>query len=515
MAGPRPHPWIRHVPHLLGVMAAILAGPVRLGAAQQTATPNAVVQAQRLRDSGNLIAAAQLLREQLAKEPGNGDAARLLAQTLYWLKDLDGAQREYSVALTRHPHDTALRLDYARMLLETGRRREAAQLLTQLRDGTETQVEADSLLGTLAYWGGDLTAAQRLFRGALQSHPGHPASLRQLQEIQALSAPWIRVSSGFGRDDQPLDRLELGVEGGWYATPLFPVTVRVQPATYRLNADTSPRRLMTAEVELSHFAPAARLEASVAGGLIQRWGGTKGSDWTGGAAVGVRLPGHVTLRARADRRPYFSTTASLGARILVQSETALVEWRDPRGWLGEAAYQHQRFPDDNSIQTIYAWQMVPLVHRPEADLQAGYAFSSENAAESRFELAQPVQPFPVTDIRFNTAGRYSPYYTPSHLVSHSLIASTTLRPRSRATFRLRGGRAVHAEEDAPAFFATQGLVQRLHSRRTFSPWNAHGSVELALSGRTTLSATGDYGRTAFYTWWTTGVGITTRFRTTP
>lgn len=513
MAGPRLHPRIRHVPALLGFTIVILVAPVSLESAQQTPV-NPVAQAQALRASGNFTAAAELLRNQLAEEPDNGDAARLLAQTLYWLKDVDEARKVYDLALARHPNDTAVRLDYARMLLETGRRREAAQLLMPLQARAETQVEANALLGTLAYWEGDLTAAQRRFQSVLQSSPKHPESLRQLREIQTLTAPWVRVSSGIGSDDQPLDRLAFGVEGGWFATPLLPVTFRVQPASYRVN-DASTRRVTVGEVELSHFAPAAQLETQATAGIVQRRGGNEGSDWTGRASLGIRLPQHVVLRAKADRLPYFSTTSSFDSEVAVQSRTVLVRWEDPRGWLGEAAFQHQEFPDDNSTRSAYAWQLAPVVHRPLTEIHVGYAFSAENAEESRFVLAAPAQAFAVTDPGFSTAGRYSPYYTPIHLVSHSLIASLTLTPTTRTTFRLRGGRAIHAKEDAPVFVVTQGQVQPAFARRTFSPWHTYASVDLPLGRRTTLAVTGEHSRTAFYTWWATGVGITTRFQATP
>jgi hypothetical protein len=49
-----------------------------------------------------------------------GEPARLLAQTLYWLKDIVGARAVYETALRRHPEDSTLRLQYGRMLAETG-----------------------------------------------------------------------------------------------------------------------------------------------------------------------------------------------------------------------------------------------------------------------------------------------------------------------------------------------------------------------------------------------------------
>jgi tetratricopeptide (TPR) repeat protein len=503
---------IRALSGFAAVLVAVLcaSGPAL---ASQAPPPNALTEAQRLRDVGDFAAAARILREQLTREPNNGDAARLLAQTLYWLQDFQGARSTYEAALVRHPQDTAVRLEYGRMLVETGDAARAREVLTPLQRSSTTQAEASVLLGTLGYWQGDLTTAADLFEQALRADPSNGEARRQLGEIRAASAPWLRVSSGFGQDDQPLDRLAFGVEAGWFATPLSPVTVRVEPMTYRLN-DSATRRFLTAEAVVSHFMPALRLDAELMGGVLRRPGPEEGSDWKGRAMVGVRLPGHVALRARAERSPYLYTTSSLDTPVVAQVGTALLSWQDPRGWLAEAAYQHQRFPDGNAIRTVYGWQLVPLVHRTAGELQVGYAFAREHADETRFVLASPTQPFQPGDPRFSAVGRYSPYYTPDRVVSHSIIAATAVRSRA-ATLRLGGAYAVHATEDAPAFVVTAGRLQLTATSREFSPWNARASLEVALGGRATLTASGERSRTAFYEWSAAGLQVTYRFRPAP
>jgi tetratricopeptide (TPR) repeat protein len=492
------------------VVALLAIGAPALAA--QAPALDVLAQAQRLRDAGDLAAAAQVLKTQLAREPNNGDVARLLAQTLYWLQDVTGAQAVYETALARHPQDTTLRLQYGRLLVETGQPARARALLVPLQRVPPAQTEATALLGTLAYWEGDLTTARRFFDEVLRAEPTHVEARRQFEEIRAASAPWVRVFSGLSHDDQPLDRLALGVEAGWFPTPLLPVSVRVEPTWYRLDDSTS-RRILAADAAVSHFAPALRLETQLAGGMFQRSRRAEGTDWKGRAGVGVRLPRHVTLRVRAERAPYLYTLSSLDAPVIVRSGTALVHWQDPRGWLGEGAYQHQRFPDGNTIRTVYAWQLAPLVYRAMAELQAGYSFTTEHTDESRFVLASPTQPYPPGDPLFSTAGRYAPYYTPSNLVSHSVIAAAALRPSDRATLRVGATYALRATEEAPAFVVSLGQVQRTLTSRELSPWNARGSIDVMLSRDATLTATGEHGRTAFYEWSTAGLQITYRFRT--
>jgi cytochrome c-type biogenesis protein CcmH/NrfG len=53
---------------------------------------SAVAEAVALRDRGEMREAASRLRAHLAQFPDDGDAARLLAQTLYWLRNVAGAR---------------------------------------------------------------------------------------------------------------------------------------------------------------------------------------------------------------------------------------------------------------------------------------------------------------------------------------------------------------------------------------------------------------------------------------
>jgi uncharacterized protein (TIGR02996 family) len=492
----------------VALLAAILWIP-RLTAAPQAQTQNAIVQAQSLRDAGNFAAAAELLRVQLAQNPDNGEAARLLAQTLYWLKDIPAARAAYETALARHPEDSTLRLQYARMLAETGEHARARGLLTPLLDSAATGAEAETLLGTIAYWEGDLTGARNLFVGALQANPNQEEARRQLQEILSSTAPWVRLSSGGWRDNQPVDWGTFGVEAGWFATPLTALSLRVQPTQYWANGLTQTIGL--AEVAITHYVPAARLETELAAGAVRRWHGGDVWDWTGRAALGLRLPGHVTLRARFERAPYFHTVSSLTTPVMVDTSAAILHFGDVRGWLGEAAYEHQRYGDNNAIQTGYGWLLAPLVHRNAVEIQAGYAFTASNASSTRFVLAQPIQPFLPSDPRFDLAGVYAPYFTPNHQVIHSALAAFELRPARNTTFRVDGSYGFHATDNAPYFAVSGGQAVLSTYLRTFSPWNVRASLKIPLREGLTLEPTGEMGRTAFYSWVAAGLQLTYHF----
>jgi tetratricopeptide (TPR) repeat protein len=467
-----------------------------------------VREAQRLRDRGQFPQAVRLLDQRLQQNPDDAEAARLRAQTLYWMKDFEGARSSYAAALDRHPADERLRVEYARMLAETGDRRAAKAFLQPVPRSGQSSAEADALLGTILYWEGDFTGAKRLFLEALRKDPAQRESARQLHEIQVTSASWLRVVPAIWHDDQPLDRTGLAVEAGWFVSPLLSLAVRSQPERYSTGV---ARVFWSHEAELSHFAPAARLETLLAAGAFRRPGEQGDFDWTGRAALGLRAGGGVTLRGRLERAPYLYTVASLETPVTTQTATGMVQLSRPTGWLGEAAVQRQSFPDANVVRSAYAWLLAPVARGADGRLQAGYAVAIADADEDRFVLARPQQPFPPSDPRFDFAGVYRPYYTPERITTHSIIAALTAGKTTGPVLRAGGSYGFRAREDAIVFQAAGEQIAAAIGRRNYTPWTVRGSLEIPASSSVAVALAGESGRTAFYRWTTVNFQVLYRF----
>jgi tetratricopeptide (TPR) repeat protein len=489
-------------------------GIVGTSAAQTPSSGQVVLEAQRLRNGGDFAAAAKLLRAELDRRPNDGEVARLLAETLYWLHDPRGAQALYETIVQRHPQDTTSRLAYARMLSEIGELRRAQTVATPLLQVPATRVEANVLVGTVAYWRGDLTSAQRHFQTALQLNPSQSEARRQLDEIRSVTASWLRVSASSEQDDQPVEFRHAAIEGGWFLNPLSPLTLRFETRRYDLS-DGARQTVWDGEAALAHYAPALRLDTEIRGGVHRRLSFGNSVDWKGAVAAGFRLPGHLSVRAMFERAPYLHTVASLETPIFSRTLSGIGRWQDPRGWLGEWGYQQQRYPDGNTVRSVYGWQLVPFVFRKTAELRAGYAFSRDHADESRFVLAMTSQPYPPSDPAFDLSGRYDPYYTPSHVKKHSVIVATMFQPSRGATVRVAGTYAFRATEDAPLLYVGTGAIERTFYERSFFPRSTRGSLDLSVSRRVIISASAEAGRTAFYTWKRAGLQLTYRLAPTP
>jgi tetratricopeptide (TPR) repeat protein len=461
--------------------------------------PDSVAEAVRLRDAREFAAAAELLARHLASHPDDAEAARLLAQTLYWMGDRPAAEARYDAALLRWPNDPWLRLDYGRMLLETGRARRAAAVVEPLRGGGPGAAGAEALLATAAYWGGDLTAAARGFRRALRLDPGQAEARRHLAEIEALAAPWVRIGSEHRGDSQPMQRSTLAVEAGWHLTPLRTVAARAEPQGFQAGGATSAFAL---EASVHDYWPALRTGLDVAAGIVRRGAGP-GDAWTGRLALDVRAPRGVAVRAAAERAQYTWTLASVAEPVLTETASAGLAWNDPAGWMGEAGYALQRFPDDNRVGSAHAWVLAPLLRAGGARLSAGYGFGAQDARESRFAPAVGRAAGGA-----GTEGVYTPYYTPEQVVSHSALGALALPLGGGARLYLDGSYGFRAREQAPVP-GQAGTVS--FAERGFTPRRARGALRAAPAPGVTLALEGERSRTAFYTLTTLGASATYRF----
>lgn len=512
---------------ILTVFWALAATLVAAGAARaQTSADTVVATAVHRRDAGDFAGAATLLRAYVLSHPGDLTAERLLAETQYWAKDIHGARETYEAALRRHPADVRLRLQYGRMLSETNDGSRARDVVTPVLSVNSSRGAAESLLGQVAYWEGDLTGARRLLIAALHDDSSQFEARTQLRELAVTTAPWTSFNPYAQHDDQPLDQIGAVAEAGWFATPLTRLSGRVVPALFR-SGDSISVAVLRTELALSTYLPAARLELEAAAGAVQRGGdgrvrATNSSstrsgtvDWTGHAGVGLRLPGHVTFRLRGKRDSYFYTVASLLTPVMTSTGTALLALNAPSGWLGEIAAQRVWYPDSNAVSTAYGWILVPVVQHAGGQFQIGVAASAQNADQSRFTLAMPVQKYIPGDPRYSTAGYYSPYFTPSDEVTQSVLAAATLHPNAAVTVRMNGSYGVHATRTAPMWqvidSAGGAIISRASVRQTFSPSSARAALEYTPTQSLVLALTGESFRTAFYTASSVGIQVTYRF----
>jgi hypothetical protein len=486
----------------------------------QTAPPgDTLAEARRLTDASDFAGAAALMRRYAESHPDDVGSARFAALMAYWAKDRTTADSLYARSFSDHPGDANLRLEYGRFLIETGATRRARTVLEPMvGDSSAFQTgeiaRARTLIGTAEYWQGDFTSARREFVSALELDSSVTDARRQLREIELAAASWVRVGADLWDDDQPLGFAAADADGAWFVNPLTPLGVRARSTVF--DRDGISESVLSAEASLATYVPAARLELSVGAGVLER-SFDASTDWTGRAALGFRLPRTLSLQARYARSPYTSTIRSLTRAIMVQTVEGGARWGTPRRWMGEAVGRRETYPDDNHVSTGFGWVLAPLVSRDGGTLHAGYGFTASSADNSRFVPRGDVSvvPLPPGQGLQPVAGEYNPYYTPRNLRVHSALVRVGLRGADRWSLEANGRYAISAHDDAPMLVALASppntIVSRLFFRRSFTPWNARGSLDWAASPAVRVGLAVEHGREAFYSFTSARAQLTYTF----
>jgi len=467
-------------------------------------TPGGIAEARRLRDGGQFAAAAAALGPWLDSNPGDAGARWFHAQLLYWAGDLARARREYERALGDAPGNDALRVDFARFLMETGSFGDAILALEPVSQG-DAGVDAEVLRGTVEYWEGDYSSAAARFRRVLKERPDDTGAADGLAGIRTLTAPWVDVGSSAVDDNQPLRAYALTVEAGLYPTLDLAGGVRAVSARLDPGVGGTAETSIEARAFLRHPAPSGGVGFTLEAGAHKRTRAAA-SIAVGRAEAAVRLRRGVALRAGVARVAYAATLAALDTLLPVRSLDVRLERAAAPGLAGELALRHDRFPDRNTIVSLSAWTLIPVVR----GLRIGYAFGYQDAASSRWTAASPARSGPPTDPEIGL-GRYDPYYTPERVNAHTALVELLWTMRGRE-LRFTAALPLHATEQAPVLIGS-GAATTLHlAQRSYSPFSATLGVRVPLDTRVDFRIRAEHRRTAYYETSTLDLGLRVRLR---
>jgi hypothetical protein len=235
------------------------------------------------------------------------------------------------------------------------------------------------------------------------------------------------------------------------------------------------------------------------------------------ASAALNAGAGVSLRGLARRERYTATLASLDTTVLMNTMELALDRGGAPGWAGAVVARAQTFGDGNQLRTAYGWLLAPLSRSAGHALRVGYAAAWQDADDSRWvqdagprprppRQAPPVQP-PVQPPgqppgqppeQQELPGRYAPYYTPSEVATHSVLANAALA-LGGAWLIADASVGVRATESAPVLLSTAEPGPALSfSQRSFTPYLGALSLVTPLGDRATLTTSAELSRTAFY-----------------
>src|SRR5579859_2202231 len=148
--------------------------------------------------------ASSLLKYYCESHPKDFNGFWLYAQTEYWLKNFQHSEQLYEQAIGIQPANAYLQLDYARMLTNIGRYHKAQKYLLALKAFDVTREPALYEMAKSFYWQRNNIRAKKEIEELLKIDPKNEWAQNLLRDILITSSAWLKVSTGFTSDTQPL-----------------------------------------------------------------------------------------------------------------------------------------------------------------------------------------------------------------------------------------------------------------------------------------------------------------------
>lgn len=310
--------------------------------------------------------------------------------------------------------------------------------------------------------------------------------------IHAQQESWVTAELRAARDNQPLDALRLRVEYGRFLVPSATLAVHAAGGAWGPSATVELGATATAGL-----AGGRVVVAATGSGLLGAPG--QGLTALGDGRIGVGLGADVSLRARLTRDRYTATLASLDTLVLAHTVELALDRAASPGWAGELVGRREGYGAGSPVITAFGWLLAPLSRGAGHSVRAGYAAAWQDSEESNWvpdptAEGQTGAPVPGSQV----PGRYAPFYTPHHLLAHSVLANAAVE-LGGGWLILDAAYGVHATELAATLFSgSTGEVELRFDERTFHPYRAAARWAMALGSLTSFELHAQHDRSAFF-----------------
>lgn len=379
--------------------------------------PKAFGQSQNFYDSLN-IAKTQLNQGEIKEaleildllekaHPGDENVIRVKGQALYWSKDFERTKAYFLQSVQSYPLLPWIKLDFGRILFELNELKESEEILKEFLLLQADNPEALQKLAEINYWtGGKPSGSYFYLNKILDQYPDNESALKLKNEIQLNTAPHIGIQSTYYSDTQIMEYLGFQAKADFYHSALL------QPSFLTENRKYQNASVLLAQAGLKSSFVKSGTDVFLQGGFANSslW---ESQELTYGVELSQKLPTRLNLAASLDREYYLYTLASITHPINPVTFRSSFGRETGNSWIGKVFFQKSFFEDDNWVETIAAWFLIPVIQSSGLQFSLGSSFNFSDSKEVRFSENLPIiNEVGNTDIESVIPGSYNPYFTP-------------------------------------------------------------------------------------------------------
>ena len=481
-------------------MLAVLLSIITNGMAQDGLLLSTIETANQLRDGGDFEGAVKLLDEFNTEYPGNDWVLRLYAETLFWMKNYNKAASVYEEAIRWHPDDFDVKYEYAVLLFEMGKYQQTKEILIVYTNNRPEDSGAESLLGITNYYLGDFKEADKHLKKSLALNPTDNRTKKIHREVSRIVSPWLKADVFYTDDSQPMQQLAPVLQGGWYQSRFLNLSFSL--GLQNFSSDSLHSNLYSFQLQNSFQFPKAGFSAKVsAGGFYTSV--DQAFDYSWGISLQQKMAKYFFLRVGGERSAYTYTLASIEKPFARGIYNVSLSWEKPKSWNASMGYIGEYFPDDNNVQTFFAWGLSPAISFSVFELYFGYAFNYADSKESRFVPEKSLDEIldnynPEEQIK----GIYDPYFTPNDQFANSVLVNLNIFPSQKINIKLHASVGFYARAMNPYFYLDkeQGktIIKQGFYQESFTPLDLGINFDMELTDKLLLNFSYTYLQTFYF-----------------
>lgn len=430
-------------------------------------------------------------------------AGWLYADALHQTRRFKKSQEVYSRTLRLFPENNDLKLDFAIKLAEAGEFEKAIYQLNTLSDTLpkEYVFAIEKTLAKIYLWQGDYDKSLAKINQALVLYNSDPEAIGLKNKINLARSNWLIFDVNYFEDDQPLKIITPEVETILYKSTKLSGGINLSSPVFLKGEEIYSSQWLNAMLQFQ-FLP-AKIRLKLNAGFIKF--PSNDYDWTAAIQLYKKLAKHMELGLIAERKPYLSTEAAIGEKVMQTTFSALLSWNNPNGWMGNASYDLNLFPTyDNQYYTASAWLVSPALKLSVFSFRLGYGFNYSDSEESnyvsKYSLDEIVENW---DTAMVIEGVYNPFFSPNDQSIHSAILMIGIMPVKKIDISLNVNYGFIATAKTPYLFLNKNkkgvvFIDRGFYNDNYHPVQFNGNISYNISSTLSINGYYTYQSTNFY-----------------
>jgi Tfp pilus assembly protein PilF len=462
------------------LLLACALGPLNSANAQKNNIADPIQQAKKYLTEKNYQKAEFLLANHYRKHLNDLETSWLYAQVAHWNKHERLSASLFVHAMELAPEDYSLKLDYARMLYESGRLTHALEIINTIKSKGNTPVEALLLEANMLFWQGRIEEAKSVINAINKWYPSTSLTNELEKSIAALCATRVKSNVDYQRDNQPMGLFAEQISYEKFSSRLLNPMVQLN----NFNFSTGNNMV---ELNIQNRLLFARygLSGGLSAGMYKHF--SDRLNWTGSIDLQYKIDKSNRFSFALNRKPYLGTLKSNAFALLQNNASAEFDSEVFRKFMVHLGCNHQFFDDRNSVNAAGAWVLSKAKSNKKCTFQYGYGFSYSNARKNVFESRLPVSQLLSQYVDgMSIAGIFNPYFTPRQQNVHTALLVFHYRPNAKLDLGLKANYGFYAFCSNPYLFleknnAGETIVGKDYTKVHFNPYEVQADANYHFS----------------------------------